>query len=125
MPKNKWPKSDQKTGFGDTVGLAPAPPPNARLDPPVFRQGYRGPFLGTLVSIVTGETTLDTELYLKPTSSEIVLHADSAHQETTKHNVIRNVFHRALNNSSNQSKEDTSVEKIRFYCWVTDTRLSC
>ena len=47
------------------------------------------PFLDTLVSIVTnstGRTTLDTEWYLKPTDSGVVLHADLAHPKNTKHN---------------------------------------
>ena len=38
VTKNKWPKSDEKTGFGGTLGLAPAwdtPPSKASLDPPV------------------------------------------------------------------------------------------
>ena len=73
------------------------------------------PFLDTLVSITTsmsGHTKLETELYIKPTNSGIVLHAASAHPASTKHNMVRNMFHRALNNSSCKEKEDCSVEKV-------------
>ena len=74
------------------------------------------PFLDTYVTMttpVTGQCKLETELYIKPTNSGIVLHATSAHPTSTKHNMIRNMFHRALNNSSSKDKEDSSVDKIR------------
>lgn len=74
------------------------------------------PFLDTLVTIApssTGQSKLETELFIKPTNSGIVLHASSAHPTATKHNMIRNMFHRALNNSSSREKEESSVNKIR------------
>ena len=74
------------------------------------------PFLDTLVTITTSMTGLvkmETELYIKPTNSGIVLHASSAHPTATKHNMVRNMFHRAFNNSSSKEKGESSVDKIR------------
>ena len=77
-------------------------------------QGQGVPFLDTFVTVETCEnlTKLETELYIKPTNSGIILHSTSAHPKDTKHNIIRNMFHRAYNNSSNKQKEDNSVNKI-------------
>lgn len=73
------------------------------------------PFLDTSVTLtsVGGICMLETELYIKPMNSGIVLHATSAHPTSTKHNMIRNMFHRAFNNSSSKEREENSVEKIR------------
>ena len=72
------------------------------------------PFLDTLVSVETHDnvTKIKTKLYIKPTSSGIILHSSSAHPKNTKHSIIRNMFQRAYNNSSTKQKEETSVEKI-------------
>ena len=71
-------------------------------------------FLDTLVTVETrGSTTsLETELYIKPTNSGIILHSTSAHPISTKQNIIRNMFHRAYNNSSSKEKANRSVSKI-------------
>ena len=72
------------------------------------------PFLDTLVTVETcgNVTKLETELYIKPTNSGIILHSTSAHPKDTKHNIFRNMFHRAYNNSSSQQKEGRSINKI-------------
>ena len=72
------------------------------------------PYLDTLVTLETsGEnTTIETELYIKPTNSGIILHSTSAHPTSTKHNIVRNMFHRAMDNSSSVEKERKSVDKI-------------
>ena len=73
------------------------------------------PFLDTLVTVTTdtsGATKLETELYIKPTNSGIVLHATSAHPTAVKHSMIRNMYHRALNNSSDDTKGEVSIEKV-------------
>lgn len=54
----------------------------------------------------------ETELYIKPTNSGTILHSTSAHPKQTKYNIVRNMFHRAYNNSSNKEKEAKSVNKI-------------
>ena len=90
--------------------------PNLEFTLDYTKQDRGVPFLDTLVNIgtsSTGQGRLDTELYIKPTNSGIVLHASSAHPTTTKHNMVRNMFHRAMNNSSSGEKERVSVEKIR------------
>ena len=56
---------------------------------------------------------IGTELFIKPTNSGIILHSASAHPKHTKHSIIRNMFHRAYNNSSSEQKEDKSINKIR------------
>ena len=82
-----------------------------------FTKDNKGvPFLDTLVTIETsqaGRAKLETELYIKPTNSGIVLHATSAHPSATKHSMIRNMFHRAYNNASSTSKAESGVSKIR------------
>jgi len=72
------------------------------------------PFLDTFVTVETCEniTKIETELYIKPTNSGIILHSSSAHPKETKLNIVRNMFHRAYNNSSSKQKEDKSVNKI-------------
>ena len=72
------------------------------------------PFLDTYVTVETrgSKTTLETELFIKPTNSGIILHSSSAHPKTTKHSIIRNMFHRAYNNSSSKEKETRSINKI-------------
>ena len=72
------------------------------------------PFLDTLVTVETHDhrTTIETELFIKPTNSGIILHYHSAHPTTTKHNMARSQFERAIRNSSNASKEEISVRKI-------------
>ena len=77
-------------------------------------QGQGVPFLDTFVTVETCEnlTKLETELYIKPTNSGIILHSTSAHPKDTKYNIIRNIIHRAYNNSPNKQKEDNSVNKI-------------
>ena len=72
------------------------------------------PYLDTLVTVKTQSisTTIETELYIKPTNSGIILHSTSAHPTSTKHNIIRNMFHRAMDNSSSSEKERKSVDKI-------------
>ena len=59
-----------------------------------------------------GRTTVETELYIKPTNSGIILNYLSAHPTQTKHNTARGQFIRAIKNSSNDSKEDRSILKI-------------
>ena len=59
-----------------------------------------------------GRTTIETELYIKPTNSGIILNYLSAHPTQTKHNTARDQFIRAIKNSSNVSKEKRSIEKI-------------
>ena len=73
------------------------------------------PFLDTLVTVEerNNETKLETELYIKPTNSGIVLHYKSAHPTSTKHSIARNQFRRAIKNSSNAQKEKRSIDKIR------------
>ena len=72
------------------------------------------PFLDTLVTVEKQgtDTTIETELYIKPTNSGIMLHYDSAHPTQTKHNMARGQFIRAIRNSSNVSKEKKSIAKI-------------
>ena len=72
------------------------------------------PFLDTLVTVEVknSQTSIETELYIKPMNSGIILHSSSAHPTSTKHNIIRNMFHRAMNNSSNKEKADRSIRKI-------------
>ena len=76
--------------------------------------GHGVPFLDTLVTVETVDnvTKLETEIYIKPTNSGIILHSTSAHPTETKYNIIRNMFHRAYNNSSSKQKEDKSIDKI-------------
>ena len=73
------------------------------------------PFLDTLVTVEKNGniSKIETELFIKPTNSGIILHSTSAHPKHTKHNIIRNMFHRAYNNSSSEQKEDKSINKIR------------
>ena len=77
-------------------------------------QGQGVPFLDTLVRVEEHDniTRIETELYIKPMNSGIILHYKSAHPTLTKHNVARNQFRRAIRNSSNGSKERRSVERI-------------
>ena len=77
-------------------------------------EGSGVPFLDTLVTIETqGErATIETELYVKPSNSGIMLHYHSAHPTMTKHNMARGQFIRALRNSSSASKEEKSIGKI-------------
>ena len=60
------------------------------------------PFLDTLVTVEAqgGHTKIETELYIKPTNSGIILHYQSAHPTLTKHNMARDQFARAIKNSS-------------------------
>ena len=76
--------------------------------------GQGVPFLDTLVTVERcgNVTKLETELYIKPTNSGIILHATSAHPKDTKHNIIRNMFNRAYNNSTSAQKEVKSINKI-------------
>ena len=76
--------------------------------------GQGVPFLDTLVTVEESSnmTRIETELYIKPMNSGIILHYESAHPKSTKHNVARNQFRRAIRNSSNELKERHSVEKI-------------
>ena len=78
------------------------------------REDQGVPFLDTLVTVETCEnrTSIETELYIKPTNSGIILHSSSAHPKDTKLNIIRNMFHRAYNNSSSKEKEEKSIHKI-------------
>ena len=81
------------------------------------KNGKGVPFLDTYVTVeLNGNQTakVETELYIKPTNSGIVLHATSAHPTSTKHNMIRGMFRRALNLSSSKTREASSVEKIRL-----------
>ena len=72
-------------------------------------------FLDTMVTVEerSNGTKIETELYIKPTNSGIVLHFKSAHPTSMKHNIARNQFRRAIRNSSNAIKERRSVDKIR------------
>ena len=72
------------------------------------REGSGVPFLDTLVTIEGhGENvTIETELYVKPTNSGIILHYHSAHPTQTKLNMARSQFTRAIRNSSSVSKEE-------------------
>ena len=65
------------------------------------------PFLDTLVTGASRNnvTRIETELYIKTTNSGIILHYKSAHPTSTKHNIARNQFRRAIRNSSNVLKE--------------------
>ena len=45
-------------------------------------------------------------------NSGIILHYRSAHTTSTKHNIARNQFRRAIRNSSSSDKEKTSIDKI-------------
>ena len=45
-------------------------------------------------------------------NSGIILHYKSAHPTSTKHNIVRNQFLRAMRNSSSHSKEKVSIYKI-------------
>ena len=76
--------------------------------------GQGVPFLDTLVTVEEhdGVTRIETELYIKPMNSGIILHYESAHPMSTKHSVARNQFRRALRNSSNGLKARRSVDKI-------------
>ena len=76
--------------------------PNLSFTMECSRAGEGVPFLDTLVTVETcgNVTKLETELYIKPTNSGIIFHSTSAHPKDTKHNIIRNMFHRAYNNSS-------------------------
>ena len=77
-------------------------------------EGSGVPFLDTIVTVeARGEyTTIETELYIKPTNSGIILHYHSAHPTLTKHNMARDQFSRAIKNSSRIDKEKKSVDKI-------------
>ena len=77
-------------------------------------EGMGVPFLDTLVTVVKqgNATKLETELYIKPMNSGIILHYKSAHPTSTKHNIVRNQFLRAMRNSSSHSKEKVSIYKI-------------
>ena len=88
--------------------------PNLSFTMDKSSSGHSVPFLDTLVSVETSEniTKLETELYIKPTNSGIILHSSSAHPKNTKYNIIRNMFHRAYNQSSSRQKEDHSLNKI-------------
>lgn len=55
---------------------------------------------------------METELYIKPTNSGIILHYKSAHPTSTKHNIARNQFRRAMRNSSSKAKEEASIKRI-------------
>ena len=72
------------------------------------------PFLDTVVTIEenNGRKSIETELYIKPTNSGIILHYDSAHPKMTKHNVAREQFKRAIRNSSTTNKEKKSIDKV-------------
>ena len=73
------------------------------------------PFLDTLVTVEEHNdvTRVETELYIKPMNSGIILHYKSAHPTSTKLNVARSQFKRAIRNSSNNLKERSSIHKIR------------
>ena len=47
-------------------------------------------------------------------NSDIILHFKSAHPKSTKLNVARNQFKRAIRNYSNSLKEKSSIDKIRL-----------
>ena len=72
------------------------------------------PFLDTLVTVEEyGRVArIETELYIKPMSSCIILRYKSAHPTSTKHNIARNQFKRAIRNSPNGLKEKSSIGKI-------------
>lgn len=78
------------------------------------KDGSGVPFLDTLVTIEeqNGRRRIETELYIKPTNSGIILHYDSAHPKMTKHNMAREQFRRALRNSSKPSNEEKSIDKV-------------
>ena len=57
-------------------------------------------------------TRIETELYIKPINSGLILHYESAHPKSTKRNAARNQLRRAIRNSSNELKERHSVDKI-------------
>ncbi|XP_043233381.1 uncharacterized protein LOC122387335 [Amphibalanus amphitrite] len=70
------------------------------------------PFLDTSITVEpTGKYT--TELYIKPTSAGIILHADSAHPWKTKRAVLHSQIRRAINISSDNSARERSIEKIK------------
>ena len=50
---------------------------------------------------------------VKPMNSGISSHYQSAHPTSTKHNIARNQFRRAIRNSSNGLEECRSIDKIR------------
>ena len=80
--------------------------PNLKFTLEHSGKGQGVPFLDTLVTVEENdyETKIETELFIKPMNSGIILHYESAHPSSTKHNVARNQFRRARN-SSNAIKE--------------------
>ena len=77
--------------------------------------GQGVPFLDTLVTVEERNkvTRIETELYIKPMNSGIILHYEPAHPTSTKHSVARNQFRRAIKNYSNGVKQKRSIDKIR------------
>ena len=70
------------------------------------------PFLDTRITVEpTGQYT--TELYIKPTSAGIILHAESAHPWKTKRAVLYSQIRRAINISSDNSARERSIEQIK------------
>ena len=88
--------------------------PNLSFNMEHSGEGQGVSFLDTFVKVERqgSATKLETELHIQPTNSGIILHSTSAHPKNTKHNIIRNMFHRAYNNSSNAQKEKSSINKI-------------
>ena len=72
------------------------------------------PFLDTLVTVISDDnaTKIETELFIKPTNSGIILRYKSAHPTATKHNIAGNQFRRAIRNYSSSDKEKASIDKI-------------
>ena len=89
-------------------------PPNLSFTIKHSGDGKWVPFSDTLVTVESSGklTKSETELHIKPTNTGIILHSTSAHPKETKYNIIRNMFHRAYNNSSNKESEAKSVHKI-------------
>ena len=68
-------------------------------------------FLDTLIS-VDEDGKYQTELYIKPTSSNIILHYESAQPMSMKKAVLRSQFQRAARLSSNDAARHRSTKKI-------------
>ena len=70
------------------------------------------PFLDTKITVEpNGKYT--TELYIKPTSSGIILHADSAQPWKTKRAVLHSQTRRAIRLSSDEDARARSIQRIR------------
>jgi hypothetical protein len=71
------------------------------------------PFLDVLVSRATGR--LVTEVYRKPTNSDLYLQYDSCHPKSVKNGIVNTLLHRAETHSScteSYNREIANVERV-------------